>query len=430
MCVVKRSEAILYRVFKVEKIMTNLIKNIAQNTTSAKRKIRTEGKNLIVVGNNGAGKTKFLRALNSSLSQTFISQQITITSDIKNNIKLNQEALKHYQVDSQDYNNVIGSIEYYEAILSSKNNFDVVFFSTTEFIKALKKNEMILRFFEANRSYHSNGQNLLTSIDSLYERFKSSLSNEQSTSNYFESYLVSMSNYALLEKGAGDRKEYDRVAAIIKSIELDLKNLFEDKSLILDFNRKKLRMEIIQKGKDPFGFDTLPAGFASILAIYAELIMLSELSKQDKNKVKGIVLIDEIDAHLHVTLQKKVFNFFSGSFPNIQFVISTHSPFVVQSVSDAIIYNLSKNEQMEDLSLYSYASIVKGLLGESTNSDELEDLLAELNSLAKKIEFGNRFLEIIEILENNLNVLDPRAKAMYLGAKSRFVDWSEENGNV
>lgn len=410
--------------------MNNLIKTIVQNTTGTKRKIKVEGKNLIVVGNNGAGKTKFLRALYSSLSQTFISQQIHITSDIKNNIKSSQDALKHYQVDSQDYNNVIGSIEYYESILNGKNIFDVVFLSTTGFLKDLKKNEMILRFFEANRSYHSNGQNLLTSIDSLYERFKSSLSNEQTTSNYFESYLVSMYNYALLEKGAGDTKEYNRVSTIIKSIELDLKNLFEDKSLILDFNRKKLRMEIIQKGKDPFGFDTLPAGFASILAIYAELIMLSELSKQDKNKVKGIVLIDEIDAHLHVTLQKKVFNFFSESFPNIQFVISTHSPFVIQSVSDAIIYNLSKNEQMEDLSLYSYASIVKGLLGESTNSDELEDLLAELSSLAKKIEFGSRFLEIIEILENNLNVLDPRAKAMYLGAKSRFVDWSEENGNV
>ncbi|HBT4986516.1 TPA: recombination protein RecF, partial [Klebsiella pneumoniae] len=125
-----------------------------------------------------------------------------------------------------------------------------------------------------------------------------------------------------------------------------------------------------------------------------------------------------------------VFNFFVNSFPNIQFVISTHSPFVVQSVSDAIIYNLSNNEQMEDLSIYSYSSIVKGLLGEATNSDDLESLLAEVGTLSKNNDFGNRFDEVMEILESKVNVLDPRAKAIYLGARSRMVDWREGEENV
>ncbi|WP_395279134.1 AAA family ATPase [Enterobacter bugandensis] len=410
--------------------MANLIKRINQLVGDVKRSIKLDGKNLIIVGNNGAGKTIFLKTLDLHLKEIFMNQSVELISDIQVNLENHYNSLKNYKVDSQDYNNFMNSIGYLEGIIEKKKKFDILFGSTTNVIQSIKKQQLILRFFRAGREYVSANINLLTSVESLYDRFKSSNANDQNTSDYFESYLVSMSNYALLEKGAGEIEEYNRVTSIIKQIQSDLRDLFEDEHLVLNFNRKKLRMEIVQKHKNPFGLDELPSGFASILAVYSELIMLSELSKQDKVEVKGIVLIDEIDAHLHVTLQKKVFNFFTNSFPNVQFIISTHSPFVVQSVSDAIIYNLSNNEQMENLSIYSYSSIVNGLLGETTNSDDLEALLLEVGELSKNKNFGDRFKEVMNILESKVEVLDPRAKAIYLGAKSRLVDWREEQGNV
>ncbi|MBG2657270.1 ATP-binding protein [Klebsiella oxytoca] len=410
--------------------MANLIKRINQLVGDVKRNIRLDGKNLIIVGNNGAGKTIFLKTLDLHLKEIFMHQSVELISDIQVNLKNHYDSLKNFKVDSQDYNNFMNSIGYLEDIIEKKKKFDILFDSTTNVIQSIKKQQLILRFFKAGREYVSANINLLTSVESLYDRFKSSNANNQNTSDYFESYLVSMSNYALLEKGAGEIDEYNRVTNIINQIQSDLRDLFEDENLVLNFNRKKLRMEIVQKHKNPFGLDELPSGFASILAVYSELIMLSELSKQDKDEVKGIVLIDEIDAHLHVTLQKKVFNFFTNSFPNVQFIISTHSPFVVQSVSNAIIYNLSNNEQMEDLSIYSYSSIVNGLLGETTNSDDLEALLLEVDELSKNKNFGDRYKEVMNILESKVGVLDPRAKAIYLGAKSRLVDWREEQGNV
>lgn len=410
--------------------MINIMSRINQLTDETKRNIELNGKNLIIVGNNGSGKTLFLRALNECLSEIVRTQNVSLLEDIEKNLNDYTARLKRSRHHLEEYNHFLHSVSMYTNILEKKKRFDVLFCSRADIISRLREKKVILRFFKANREFISSNSALLTSIDSLYEAFNSSAESEQNTSNYFESYLVSMSNYSLLEKGAGEIDEYNRVNLIINSIQTDLCDLFEDEDLILHFNRKKLRMEIIQQNKTPFGFDELPSGFASILAVYAELIMLSELSKQDKNEVTGIVLIDEIDAHLHVTLQKKVFNFFANSFPNIQFVISTHSPFVVQSVSDAIIYNLSNNEQMEDLSIYSYSSIVKGLLGEATNSDDLEGLLAEVGELLKSNDFGNRFDEVMEILESKVNVLDPRAKAIYLGAKSRMVDWREGGWNV
>lgn len=239
-----------------------------------------------------------------------------------------------------------------------------------------------------------------------------------------------MSNYALIERGAGELDEYERVTKIILKMEHDLQNLFDDASIKLVFNRKKLTMEIAQGEKPSFVLENLPSGFASILAVYAELIMLAELSRTERANIRGVVLIDEIDAHLHVSVQKRVLEFFSTSFPNIQFIISTHSPFVIQSVSNAIIYNLSNEESLENLSVYSYTSIVKGLLGETSNSANLEDVLTELDSLSKSSNFGERYSELLSKLEDNYDVLDAKARAVVMSAKSRFVDWEEGIDNV
>ncbi|MCA1174826.1 MULTISPECIES: AAA family ATPase [unclassified Pantoea] len=410
--------------------MAKYIRSIAQKTNAGRRKIIIDGKNLIIVGNNGAGKTKFLKALQSSLNKLFQGGQYQTSESLNKLIDDHNSHLKQFKIDTEEHNNILNAISHYKSLLDEKNVLDVTLSSSTSFIQSIKNNEIIFRFFEAGRFYNSDGNNLLTSIDSLFERFKSNNSNFQSTSSYFESYLVSMSNYALLEKGAEQIEEYNRVNGIVQKIQYDLRSLFEDESLLLSFNRKKLRMEINQKNKDPFSLSHLPSGYSSILAIYAELIMVSELSNRRKDEIKGIVIIDEVDAHLHVTLQKKVFNFLSESFKDIQFIISTHSPFVVQSVSDAIIYNLSKNEKMEDLSIYSYSSIIKGLLGETTNSNELEGLLNELSTLSKKDIYNSRFHSIISILEENMDFLNPKAKATFLGAKSKFIDWKEEQDNV
>ena len=52
--------------------------------------------------------------------------------------------------------------------------------------------------------------------------------------------------------------------------------------------------------------------------------------------ISGIVIIDEIEKHLHPLLQRRIIKHLSNKFPNIQFVISTHSPLCVSGVSDVI----------------------------------------------------------------------------------------------
>ncbi len=72
----------------------------------------------------------------------------------------------------------------------------------------------------------------------------------------------------------------------------------------------------------------LSAGEVSLLCIFGELIRQSDRISKNINEIEGIVLIDEIDKHLHVMIQKEVIPVLIQLFPKVQFVFSTHSAFV------------------------------------------------------------------------------------------------------
>ncbi len=65
----------------------------------------------------------------------------------------------------------------------------------------------------------------------------------------------------------------------------------------------------------------------------------------DDNRVAitqdGVVLIDEIDVHLHVSWQRRIGFWLKEHFPNIQFIVTTHSPFICQAVDPGGLVRLS-----------------------------------------------------------------------------------------
>lgn len=73
----------------------------------------------------------------------------------------------------------------------------------------------------------------------------------------------------------------------------------------------------------------LSAGELSLISIFGEILHQADNNRNNiqLENIYGIVLIDEVDKHLHITLQKEVLPKLFGLFPNIQFIISSHSPF-------------------------------------------------------------------------------------------------------
>ena len=79
---------------------------------------------------------------------------------------------------------------------------------------------------------------------------------------------------------------------------------------------------------------------------------------------------------------KDILEFLTTFFPNIQFIVTTHSPFVLNSIKNTVVYDLEKNIRIENLSDYSYDGIVEGYFEVDNYSNELKKKIEEYKSLA------------------------------------------------
>ncbi|KAA2242637.1 AAA family ATPase [Chitinophaga agrisoli] len=79
-------------------------------------------------------------------------------------------------------------------------------------------------------------------------------------------------------------------------------------------------------------FDNLPMGYKRLFSIVFDIAYRSFILNKDIEPT-GIVIIDEIELHLHPTLQQEVLNRFKNTFPGIQFIVSTHSPLVISNLN-------------------------------------------------------------------------------------------------
>lgn len=91
----------------------------------------------------------------------------------------------------------------------------------------------------------------------------------------------------------------------------------------------------------------LSAGELSLISIFGEILHQADNNQNNiqLHNINGIVLIDEVDKHLHITLQKEILPKLFDLFPNIQFIVSSHSPFLNIGLADTS----SERSQIIDL---------------------------------------------------------------------------------
>jgi len=173
----------------------------------------------------------------------------------------------------------------------------------------------------------------------------------------------------------------------------------------------------------------LSDGYKRNLSIIGDIafrcISLNPHLNNDANKSKGIVLIDEIDLHLHPTWQKEIINDLTDLFPNLQFFASTHSPFIIQELNNGTLIELSKenaisinslNYSIEDIAeeiqgvenpqwskkrirMYEAASEYYRLLNEYSNDikkEDLERLKIKLDELTKPFADNLAYVALLE----------------------------------
>ena len=150
-------------------------------------------------------------------------------------------------------------------------------------------------------------------------------------------------------------------------------------------------------GQNPT-FEKLPAGYKRIFYMALDIAYRSFILNGTTNS-EGIVVIDEIDLHLHPALEQVVLQCFQETFPNIQFIVSTHSPLVLTDIDTVTGRNkvmrmtpaCDAPEECRNIYGIDYNQMLEEIMGVRKRKPEIQELfdkawdeVAEKNTEAAK----------------------------------------------
>lgn len=120
------------------------------------------------------------------------------------------------------------------------------------------------------------------------------------------------------------------------------------------------RMVMTNSEKIDLEIDQLSGGYKAVLSVIADIAKrLSIANPESSNPLEeeAVILIDELDLHLHPKWQKEIVADLKRTFPNCQFIISTHSPFIIQSLDADELFDIKSMSYAEEKGNYKGWSI-------------------------------------------------------------------------
>ena len=173
-------------------------------------------------------------------------------------------------------------------------------------------------------------------------------------------------------------------------------------------------------GQNPT-FEKLPAGYKRIFYMALDIAYRSYILNGTTDS-EGIVVIDEIDLHLHPALEQVVLQCFQETFPNIQFIVSTHSPLVLTGVEtedkpNVILHMASddtKPEVTHDIYGIDYNTGIEDVMGVESKNVELDymvNLCAYMKKRNKIAQAENIMKRILDKFAKNRNEVEKMVEA-------------------
>ncbi|WP_315100160.1 AAA family ATPase [Capnocytophaga sputigena] len=373
---------------------------------------------LMITGKNGSGKTSLLNAIADHIER--------IANDIHKEFENYEKRIEYWENELKNNPQNILSIE--KNLQYFKNQYELFFGEVTitfkdvdSLIRKYQDSNFIIAFYEAHRTI----KNLREPKNPTKPELQDKWGIKQTTTQEFLNFLADLKIQEALARNEKLDAEANQINKWFVNFEQLLGKIFQEKALKLAFNYKDYSFKILTKGKE-FKFTELSDGFAAVLDIVVDLI----LKMQDKNQLirayesEGIVLVDEIETHLHLELQKVIMPLLTEIFPNIQFIVTTHSPFVLSSLSNAVAFDLEHQEIIEDLTEYSYESLAEGYFGVKTDSSYIKMQLNRLEELLKKETLSSSEKSELKHLNNDFDkipeVVSPKIIGRYLQLKNEY----------
>ena len=341
----------------------------------------SQPKHLILTGKNGSGKTSVLKSAVDFLSYA-VSDNFVIQSDCLENIAFDEQRLQtasNSESGKLACEGIRNSIAHWNKFLSHWADGVVLAFpSYLNLREKYLKGEYILAYYGDDREIKVQISKNIEKVD-LQEVY----SLQDHPSQQLVKYLVNLKTTEAFAKTNGNEARAAEIHAWFDRFQNVLRSIYSDDTLELKFDIETFAFTICQAGHDPFDFTTLSMGYAAVFDIIGDLIMRMESKR--RYDLEGLVLIDEIETHLHVDLQKKIVPILTQLFPNIQFVLTTHSPFILNSTANAVVYDLEKKLLVKDgLTDLPYEGVVEGYFDTDLLSAELRQKFTEYKEIVQK----------------------------------------------
>lgn len=343
---------------------------------------KDEVRHLILTGKNGSGKTSVLDALAYYLYIVSVSE-------------------KHIKT-TKGKNAVARLLRYANEFKKLENGIDVEFNVPVDMLRLrFEEGQFVLAYYKAERLLKAD---IPKHVEKVILKEKYLITDEPC--QIFIKYLLDLKVTEALARSSGNIPKAESIETWFIKFEDLLKKIFDDRSVKLIFEEDTFKFYIKQQNRELFDFNTLSSGFSAVLEIALDIILRMEkvTNRTFDFSIPGIVLIDEIETHLHLEMQKTVLELLTSLFPNIQFIVSTHSPFILNSLNNVVIYDLENNITVENgLSDVPYGGIVEGYFKADLMSNILKEKYAKYKKLVVKEKLTDEDFEEIADLEMFLN---------------------------
>jgi predicted ATP-binding protein involved in virulence len=375
----------------------------------------------IILGDNGTGKTTLLRSLVALIPMRPPSEspegnrypKIMLDFTFRPNFKFNRYEAARSSLAAQFY---VGASLDEVAGRGRTVEFDASFASTghngvASGLSALELEEFTCFAYGASRRMGE------TSLSEKGNDAFASLFNDNAELTNAEEWLLQADYTAHAATNASARRQAGNRRDEIKEVLLKLlPDVSDIRFAQLTEKQQKPSVEV----KTPYGWvaiQELSLGYKTLIAWMVDFASrMFERYPDSPNPLAepAVVLVDEIDLHLHPRWQRTLMGYLSERFPNTQFIATAHSPLVVQAAQDANIVLLRREgdhvvieNNVEAVRNWRVDQILTSdLFGlESARPPETEKLLEEKTKILSKARLTKKDRERLKELEEEIGSL-------------------------